>query len=246
MAEFQSPRFAGDPLLEQILNDPDTGTLKLQQGSPPDSVRRLQRALFDLRWNFRGALFQFSDTDPDVFIDGTYGSHTTACVLAYKQHYDIHFPPDAPTGSFDGFAGPRTFAKLDPQCVLFDEAIDPVIAKAAELGIDLVAEPSILSPIDNTSGTVSVARDPIGRNTIYYKRGIGAVEVHGRIDEAYSLEIGAPGPTGPLGFPISEERDDSRDFRIQDFENGSIRLNIADGATEIVDLRDPDLEDPIF
>ena len=35
--EFASPRFAGDPLLVAILNDPDTGTMKLQAGSPPDS-----------------------------------------------------------------------------------------------------------------------------------------------------------------------------------------------------------------
>ncbi len=48
--KFQSPRFEGEPHLLQILNDPDTGLMKLGPGSPPESVRRLQQALFDLGW----------------------------------------------------------------------------------------------------------------------------------------------------------------------------------------------------
>ncbi len=39
MASFVSGRFDEDALLEEILNDPDTGTKKLQAGSPPESVK---------------------------------------------------------------------------------------------------------------------------------------------------------------------------------------------------------------
>ena len=68
MAEFESPRFADDPLLVEILNDPDTGTKKLQPGSPAGSVRTLQQALFDLEWNLRTPLPHL--TEPGEFVDG--------------------------------------------------------------------------------------------------------------------------------------------------------------------------------
>jgi hypothetical protein len=32
--DFRSPRFSGDPVLEEILRDPDTGTKKLGPESP--------------------------------------------------------------------------------------------------------------------------------------------------------------------------------------------------------------------
>ena len=55
---------------------------------------------------------------------GIFGPITSKTALAYKQHYDIHFPPDAPSGFIDHFVGPRTLDLLDEQCVLFDEC-DP-------------------------------------------------------------------------------------------------------------------------
>jgi peptidoglycan hydrolase-like protein with peptidoglycan-binding domain len=246
MAEFQSPRFAGDPVLEQILNDPDTGTVKLQPGSPADSVTKLQQALFDLGYNEFIDPPEFTDSIPESFIDGVYGPRTTGCVLAYKKNYNIYFPPDAPTGSFDGFAGPRTFQRLDPQCVLFDEAVVAISEKAAGLGIEISEFPRKTSPQYGTSGTASTATDTSNQSTIYYKRGVGAAEVHGAIQEGYVRGVGAPGPRGALGFPISEEQDDSPGFRIQAFENGAIRIEVATGATEILNLTNPDLEDPIF
>ena len=117
MADFQSSRFAGDQLLLAILNDPDTGTLKLGPGSPPDSVKRLQQAVFDLGWTLR---IDPPFPDQDQFVIGVYGPVTTKTVLAFKTHHDIHFPPSAPTGFIDGFAGPRTFERLDSDCVPFD------------------------------------------------------------------------------------------------------------------------------
>jgi hypothetical protein len=247
MAEFESPRFAGDPVLEQILNDPDTGNFKLQPGSPSDSVTRLQQALFDLAWNMRIVPPQFGDGVPETFIDGVYGGRTTGCVLAYKQHYNLRFPPDDPGGFIDGLAGPRTFAKLDPQCVLIDEAAAAINARAAELGIAMLLLVRPAMPIDDTSGALNVAADGANRSTIYYKRGVGAVEVHGPIQEAYSIGIGAPSGNGPLGFPVAEERDDDvAGFRIQDFEFGSIRLDVAAGTTELVNLQPGDPGTPIF
>jgi hypothetical protein len=116
--EFSSPRFAGDALLEDILNDPDTGKLKLKSGSPADSVTKVQQALFDLGWSMRT---DAPTSDHVTFVDGDYGPLTSSAVLAYKTHYDIHFPPQEPTGSFDGFAGPRTLKSLDGHCRALDE-----------------------------------------------------------------------------------------------------------------------------
>ena len=117
--QFSSPRFAGDPVLEEILADPDTGTKKLQKGSPKHSVIPVQQARFGLGWSGR---IEPPERDAQRFVDGDYGPVTTKTVLKYKEHYDIHFPPLAPTGSFDGFAGPRTLARLDKHCVLLYEA----------------------------------------------------------------------------------------------------------------------------
>ena len=52
--DFRSPRFSGDPVLEEILRDPDTGTKKLGPGSPEaESIKKVQQALFDLMWTQR-------------------------------------------------------------------------------------------------------------------------------------------------------------------------------------------------
>ena len=115
--DFRSPRFSGDPVLEEILRDPDTGTKKLGPGSPEaESIAKVQQALFDLMWTQR---IDTPVSDPSQFVIGVFGPITTKTSLAYKQHYDIHFPPDAPTGFIDHFVGPRTLDLLDEQCVLF-------------------------------------------------------------------------------------------------------------------------------
>lgn len=125
--DFASPRFRGDPLLESILNDPDMGTNKLGPGSAPESVLKVQQALFDLGWTTR---IIPPVSDPASFVIGDYGPLTTSTVLAYKTHYDIHFPPDEPTGFVDGFTGPRTLSSLDGHCVLLDAGVAAVDATA--------------------------------------------------------------------------------------------------------------------
>ena len=83
MTAFVSPRFQGDDLIEHILNDPDTGTLKLGPGSPEQSVITLQHALFDLGWNFRSNPTVAHETD---FVDGILGrSAPRACGTSAGQ-----------------------------------------------------------------------------------------------------------------------------------------------------------------
>lgn len=219
--EFESPRFAGDPSLEEILNDPDTGTKKLQKGSNPDAVRKVQQALFDLGWSVA--------VDPPItaqteFVDGDYGPRTTKVVLAYKTHYNLRYPPGDPNGFIDGFAGPRTLRKLDPQCVLLDEAIAAIEPKILELqasGLDF--QPAQWTHIfDSTPGAFRPATIAGTDGGIFYKRGVGAFEVHGAIFVAYTTEYGSA--EGELGYPTSDEADnpDRPGGRISRFEHGSL------------------------
>ena len=104
--DFRSSRFSGDAVLEEILRDPDTGTKKLGPGSPEaESIKKVQQALFDLMWTQR---IDRPVSEQSQFVIGIFGPITSKTALAYKQHYDIHFPPDAPSGFIDHFVGPRT------------------------------------------------------------------------------------------------------------------------------------------
>jgi hypothetical protein len=228
--QFQSPRFQGDPLLLQILNDPDTGQLKLGPGSPAGSVTTLQQALFDLGWTLR---IDPPFPDPAQFIIGIYGPVTTKTVLAYKTHHNITFPP---TGTIDGFAGPRTFQALDRDCVAFDASVVAIEAKAADLEaagdtVELnMTPPSTVIIL----GTRTAARqafingDP---GAIYHNASLGAFEVHGPIFEDY---IDRDGPAGDLGSPLSDVHQDDGFLR-SDFENGSLRLDPATGVVELLE-----------
>jgi hypothetical protein len=225
MAVFASPRFAGDDVLERILDDPDTGALKLGPGSPEQSVIALQQALFDLTWNQRIVPPVHEEAD---FVDGIYGPSTTAAVTAYKTQYDIHFPPSAPTGFIDGFAGPRTFRALDGHCVLLDEAIAAIREKEAALAADgtaceLVNSEHATLPILGTSGTFSPAHVDGASGAILFKRGIGAFEVHGPIFDAY---LAGPFAGGGFGFPVSDEHAVEDPFiRRSDFEHGFMTVS---------------------
>lgn len=74
MIDFASPRFAGNTLLEEILNDPNTGSKKLRKNSEVDAVRRVQKALFDLGWSLR---IDEPAADEQVVVDGAYGLATS-------------------------------------------------------------------------------------------------------------------------------------------------------------------------
>ncbi|MFD7446015.1 LGFP repeat-containing protein [Streptomyces sp. NPDC059909] len=224
MPSFASPRFAGDPLLEDILNDPDTGTLKLQPGSPPDSVIRLQQALFDLCWTER---IDTPVTDPAQFVIGIYGPLTQKTVVAYKTRYGIHFPPDAPTGLVDGLAGPRTFQQLDRHCVMYDEADAVIAAKARQVTAATGREYAFRTrPVLDTNGAVrlqSGGGDPTSPSRISARPGLGAFLVADDFFKAYQKQ---GEEAGPLGFPVADAREDGGPgIFLQQFEHGSLRIN---------------------
>ena len=235
--EFESPRFASDTLLHSILNDPDTGMLKLGPGSPPDSVKRLQQALWDLRW--------VSTASPGTllqdFVIGVYGPKTQATVIAYKTNYGIHFPPDAPSGFIDGFAGPRTFRRLDRHCFLFDRAILGLFTRfeelqAAGVAISLPPSPSPEEPhtrvVTGTTGAsweVSLGDGSSGH--LYFREETGAFLVSGVLDEFYRSSAG--GPSGSLGFPTSDEFPDGSGNPAVEFEGGTLTHDLPTGLVAL-------------
>lgn len=249
MLQFESPRFSGDPLLLEILNDPDTGAKKLQPGSPPGSVKTLQEALFDLRWNLKTS--QPLIRERSEFVVGVYGPKTTEAVKAFKTRYGIHFPPSAPTGFIDGLAGPRTLAKLDQVCVVLDQAIAAIAQKARALidqGVDVTFQTveHLTLPIERTSGTFSPAHIAGAIGAIFFKRGHGeANEVHGNIFDAYLPSFAG----GPFGFPITDEEDvdEMPGFRVSHFEHGRMRCELATGVVDqLLSETVPPEADPVF
>jgi hypothetical protein len=239
MLQFQSPRFKGDADLEEILNDPDTGTKKLQAGSPSASVAKVQQALFDLHWP------QGNNppvTDESTFVIGTYGPATTQAVLRYKKHYDIHFPPSEPGGSglIDGFAGPQTMKRLDAQIALLDEGASAIEAKAQALqaqGIAVVLDTQVGNvPLLDSPGVFRLATIAGADGSISFTRRVGAHETHGNIAAEY-LRQG--GQTGGFGFPTSDEHDVGPGIRRSDFEHGALSYDFQTGVVSVVGTPPP-------
>jgi hypothetical protein len=238
--QFQSPRFFGDPVLLEILNDPDTGQKKLGPGSPAGSVQRLQRALFDLNWTLGITDASGFPVTPANFVIGIYGPLTKATVLAYKTNYKLRFPPGSPTGVIDEFAGPRTFLKLDPQCVALDGGAAAIESKADDLrdaghSVTLFTSTTVPTtlPVLKTDGVRREADDFDGDSALFFfTHSVGtAFEVHGAILQEY-LSRGSA--AGGLGFPTSDEYDDGPGFRRSDFERGSLRLDLSTGGVTLI------------
>lgn len=228
--DFTSARFAGNQLLEQILNDPDTGAVKLGPGSPADSVTPVQQALADLGWPFR--------VEPpilaDPFADGDFGSNTAKTVLRYKRQYDLHFPPTAPTGLIDEFVGPRTMRRLDGHIAFFDESAIAIDAKIADLqasGVNVAADP-VGGGVDSiVLGHFAVMRFVLVDGTqgaVFNTHDVGAFEVHGNLFAAYMPQMET------LGMPTSDEHDGPPGTRENDFEHGTLRCDLATGTVEQV------------
>ncbi len=235
--EFESPRFSRDDLLNSILNDPDTGTLKLGPGSPPESVKLLQQALFDLHW--------VAATSPETFhqdfVIGIYGPKTKAATIAYKTNYGIHFPPDAPTGFIDEFAGPRTFRRLDRHCVLLDRATPALFNKFSALqsgGVAIALPPHPdpehphTRPVQGTMGaTWQVFLGAESSGHLYFREETGAFLVSGAIDDFYRNFAG--GPAGELGFPTSDEFPDASGNPTNEFEGGTLTQDLESGLVAL-------------
>ncbi len=241
--EFASPRFAGDPLLHAILNDPDSGTVKLGPGSPSASVMLLQKALFDLGWPQRA--------DPPIsiesqFVIGVYGPVTTQSVVSYKTKYGIHFPPDDPTGFIDGFAGPRTMRALDAHCVLFDQCDSALQIKADEIeqALGNQHDPPTTAILDTNGATRMRTGGGVSSlgSGLWFKVGIGAFHVAHPFWPVY-VEKGSE--SGPLGFPVTDAvTSDGR--TIQEFEGGQMLVENAEVSILLADPRPIEIEDPSF
>jgi hypothetical protein len=199
---LHSTRFGDDPLLVEILNDPDTGTRKLGSHSPPASVMRLQQALWDLGWVAR--------VEPTIarreFVIGAYGPITRKTVVAYKTNYGIHYPPDAPTGFIDAYAGPRTLARLDRHCALLDAAISAFTKLEADddspFALVVTSGRQRVHPVPGTRGCTTEMWSGEVPIVGYHHPDAGTFGLQGELEEHYRLRLG--GPTGPLGFPTSD------------------------------------------
>jgi hypothetical protein len=234
---FTSQRFAGDAVLQEIADDDDSGTKKLQKGSPDGAVRKVQQALFDLSWANR---ITHPEHDVIRFVDGDYGPTTTETVLLYKKRYQIHYPPDAATGQYDGYAGPRTLQHLDGHCALLDEATAALAAKGAAVqavsGEEFHgAATAILKTRGAFVGRSSGGYAPLP-SAIYYCHGRGAFLVRAPFWEPYTQsQLMTPdNGAGPLGFPIADDREDGAGFVRQDFEWGSLRYDTAAGQMQTI------------
>ena len=244
--DFTSPRFAGNPVLEAILRDPNTGTVKLTSGSDPVAVRAVQRALLDLDWvalshvTANGRVLVITQ-----FVDGDYGPWTEETVLAYKRHHDIHFPPDAPVGIFDGFTGPATMKALDHHCALLDGAA-AAIAGHAEVLVATGALASLeFSPPDGVGrttkpvrGAAAVMRSAVINGevgSLIHKQGLGTFALRGPLFVAWvthELAEGTGAATGRLGFPTSNIFEGGGES-IVEVERGRLRLDHASGTTSV-------------
>ena len=238
---FQSPRFAGDSLLLEILNDPDTGTLKLGPGSPPESVKRLQKALFDLQWP------QHVDTpitDESQFVIGTYGPVTTKAVTKFKTRYRIHFPPDAPTGFIDGFAGPRTLRLLDKQCVLFHRCDAALQQKADEVfEAQGIRHDSPTTPSLGWNGALRVQTGAVPVTSgLWFKPDLGAFQVARPFLKAYVVDD--DGENGLLGWPFTDAITGGDGLTRQEFQGGQMLLeddvvNVLPSSPPAIEFADP-------
>jgi hypothetical protein len=91
--DFRSPRSVAMRFSRRSSGIPTPERRSLDRGSPEaKSIKKVQPAPFDLMWTQR---IDTPVSDQSQFVIGIFGPITSKTALAYKQHYDIHFPPDA-------------------------------------------------------------------------------------------------------------------------------------------------------
>ena len=203
---------------------------------PPEPVRRVQQAFWDLGWTFR---IRPPFEDDSQFVIGIYGPITTKTVLAYKTHYDLRFPPGDPNGFIDGLVGPTTLAHLDKKVVALDAATDSIEEKVTELqndgtDVELVELNPPTASILDTNGFWCPTTGPFGADGgIWTEPTVGTFWLVRQTYEKY-LELGHA--KSFLGFPITDTHFDDPHGEIEraDFQHGGITFEIATGQVEVL------------
>jgi hypothetical protein len=241
MVSFRSPRFQGNVVLQETLDDPDTGTRKLQKHSDPTAVRLAQEAVYDLMWAVSGSAGASYPSRAD-FVDGDYGPSTERSVRDDKEHYRIVFPPGDPNGIVDGFTGPRTLMKLDNQIAWRDLVRDIIQANVTSL--QQAAEPVALSAIVVEPPPFQPWRGSNEYLTWEATWGGRAALLVGTMpDKAFALHgeiltrwLDKGGCTGSFGPPTSDIGSDGSGGLVCTFQGGEITV---DGTGQVVERPGP-------
>jgi hypothetical protein len=229
---FASPRFQGDQHLEAILNDPDTGNVKLGPGSPQASIQKVQQALEDL--DFPAQAEPQQDATQFNFHDGVWGQKTSDAILAYKFTFQLRFPPGAFPGLLDGFAGPRTMFLLDFHIVAFDAAVAAIDAKVADLQSNgqTVTDETETAPIPRTRIVTRDMKVDGADVTIAHHPDLGAFLVGDAIAERW-----LDGQVA-FGAPTGDEHDVGGGTRQVEFQFGTLEVD-TNGAVSVVGNQTP-------
>jgi len=229
VTDFESARFRGHAYLEQLLNAPDPGDVKMKVGDKhTDDVRIVQQALFDLGWLLK--------VDPDLpqesFVIGTFGPVTERVVLAYKTRFGIVPAGATPSTPYTGTVGPRTMAMLDYHCTMFDASWSRIYEKYQIFyndGLPIALSMARPNPL-TVEGTHAVSWELTwdGSPGVFCDDdAVGTCEVHGPIYDAWLADYG--GITGQLGLPTSDVIDQGDGTELSDFVNGRLVHDVATG-----------------
>jgi hypothetical protein len=233
--DFASPRLQAHPRLLQILNQPPTGTMHLQQGDTGGDVKAVQQALYDLCWTLR---IQPPLTDASQFVIGTFGPLTAKTVLEFRTHHHIVFPGATAATSTVGTA---TLVKLDALIVQHDASVAAIQLHAQKLtsrggattvvfDTDASAQP-LPRTVGDSGGVFWTATIDGVVAPFFHKASTGAYFVADPILDAYA----AHGfPAGPLGFPIWDTYTDDDGGARNDFENGSLKQDPLTGEVSLL------------
>jgi hypothetical protein len=166
-------------------------------------------------------------------------------VAAPARHDPAVPDPHAPTGFIDGFAGPRTLALLDDQCVLFDQCDAELQKKADEVfAAQGIRHDTPTVPVLGTNGATrmqSTGGGPISSG-LWFKPDLGAFQVAAPFLRTYLIDEG--GETGRLGWPFTDAVTTGDGLTRQEFQGGELLLengvvNVLAGARPPFEIVDP-------
>lgn len=233
MLQFVSSRFRGDQYLETILNDPDTGQVKLGPGSPSAQIKVVQQALADLGWP--------EQTDPSLeaegFADGEWGPNTEQTVLSYKFVFNLRYKTGQGPGILDGYVGPRTIELLDAHIAAFDTASAAIDARIGELTAAGVAVSGQRRTGLYTRTRVTWRQLVIdGKDAaLFHHPETGVSRISVDIVPTYHDRPHIYGP------PLGDEHDTADGMREVNFQTGTIAYDPATDGVFIGSLTSPDL-----